>query len=243
MKLNHLGVSLAGAIAITVAGATPALAVDPSPAVMDLTGTPQLGEYMTVAFKNEDGIGNGSRPVGDYLVIWMCPNKDVLPRARIETGECVSPTLWQRSAVSGWSIAYPQTVALSMKWLLADEDVPGLNPANDVAYLDSNSQPITVGAPDQDAGGWCAFEGWYIIVNDFGSIGGTGANGHSNWSEAFSNVGCSEDGSGSAESGAGTLPDTGASSTAGIIAGSLGLAAIAGGLLLVRARRLRANVN
>lgn len=235
MKLKHLWAPLAGAIAITIAGATPAMAIDPSPAVMSLTGTPKLGQYMTVAFT--------SNPVGDYFDIWMCPNKNVLPVDGGDVGDCESPTFWPRSGVSGFPGGDPQTVALGMKWLLADEDVPGLNPNTDAGYLDEGLGPINVAAPDQASGGWCAFEGWYIIVNDFdegGLSGGIGGHGHSNWSEAFSSEGCDSAESGS---GSGTLPDTGASSTAGIVAGSLGLAAIAGGVLLVRARRLRANGN
>ena len=120
-----------------------------------------------------------------------------------------------------------------MKWLLADENVPGLNPNTDAAYLSNSLEQIPVEAPDQAAGGWCAFTGQHFIIHDF--MGG----GHSNWSEAFSSEGCPE-GSGG---GSGTLPDTGASSTAGIVAGALGLVAVAGGLMLVRARRLGANGN
>ncbi len=231
MKIKHLWAPLAGAIAITIAGATPALAVDPSPAVMDLTGTPQLGQSMTVAFKA------GQDPAGDYFDIWMCPNKDVLPVDQASFGDCVTPTFWNRGLVNGYPGGNPQTTALSMKWLLADEDVPGLNPSNDQPYLDNSSQPIVVGAPSLDEGGWCAFEGWYLLINDFDSSNMVGY-GHSNWSEPFSAIGCSE-----SPSDPTALPDTGASSTVGIIAGSFGLAAIAGGLLLVRARRLRASGN
>jgi hypothetical protein len=232
MKLKHLWAPLAGAIAITIAGATPAFAIDPSPAVMDMTGTPELGPSMTVAFKT------GQNPAGDYFDIWMCPNKNVLPVDFGDTGDCVSTTFWLRSAVNGFPGGAPQTVALSMKWLLANETVPGLIPSNDQPYLDSSSQQINVNPPSLDQGGWCAFEGWYIIINDFnagGGLGPRGGNGHSNWSEPFSSVGCSASPN--------TLPDTGASTTTALVAGSLGLAAIAGGLLLVRARRLRANGN
>jgi len=232
MKLKHLWVPLAGALAITIAGSTPALAVEPNPAVMDLTGTPKLGEYMTIAFKT------GENPLGTYFDIWMCPNKDVLPIDSEVEGDCTAVTFWQRSLVSGFPGGDPQTVALSMKWLLADEEVPGLNPSNDAAYLNNSAEPVNVPPADQEAGGWCAYEGWYIIVNDYGGDPLTG-HGHSNWSEPFSSEGCS----GADGGGASTLPDTGISSTAGIVAGSLGLATIAGGLLLVRARRLRANGN
>jgi hypothetical protein len=229
MRLNRLWAPLAGAIAITIAGATPALAVDPNPAVMDLIGTPKLGEYMTVAFKT------GENPVGTDFDIWMCSNKDVLPidGETDDIAACTAVTFWYRAGVGGWPGGYPQTIALSMKWLLADENVPGLNPNTDAAYLSNSLEPIPIEAPDQAAGGWCAFAGQYFIIHDF--MGG----GHSNWSEAFSSEGCPEGAGG----GSNSLADTGASSTAGTIAGSLGLAAIAGGVLLVRARRLRVNGN
>lgn len=227
MKLKHIWAPLAGAIAITIAGATPAFAIDPSPAVMDLTGTPELGQYMTVAFKN------GQNPVGDTFAIFICPDKNVLPvDSYLPQGNCIELVYWIRGDVAGFPGGTPQTTALSMKWLLDNENVPGLNPSTDQPYLTSDPRQIPVYPP---VGGWCAYEGWYIIVNDHdGLFGGTGGHSHSNWSEAIS---C---GSGS---GAGSLPDTGVSSAAGIVAGSLGLAAIAGGLLLVRARRLRANSN
>ena len=243
MKLKHLWAPVAGAIAITIAGATPALAVDPDPPYMSLTGTPKLGEYMTIT--------TIENLVGDYFDIWMCPNKDILPRDGVETGsECVAVTFWDRSAVDGWSRtptppAESQTVALNMKWQLSDEPVPGLNPSNSQPYLTSDGGTIAVDPPEADS--WCEYAGWYIIINDYGTYNGDGEgyDRHSNWSEAFSTEGCPEgSGSGSGSGGgSGTLPDTGASSTAGIVAGSLGLAAIAGGVLLVRARRLRANGN
>ena len=232
MKIKRLWAPLAGAIAITIAGAAPALAVDPNPAVMDLTGTPKLGEYMTVAFKT------GDNPAGTHFDIWMCPNKNVLPKDGDDVGDCVSPTFWPRNEVSGYPGGDPQTVALGMKWLLADEDVPGLNPSTDAGYLTDGLEPVLVGAPDQASGGWCAYAGWYIIVNDFDEANGLAGQGHSNWSEAFSSEGCASAAGGSSS---GALSETGVSSTAGTIAGSLGLAAIAGGLLLVRARRLRVN--
>lgn len=215
---------------MAVAGTSPALAVEPSPAVMRLTGTPQLGDYMTVAFES------GQNPVGDTFAIFMCPDKNVLPvDSYLPQGNCVELTYWIRGDVAGFPGGNPQTTALGMKWLLADEDVPGLNPSNDQPYASSDSRPLPVYPP---VGGWCAYEGWYLIVNDHdGFFGGTGPHGHSNWSEAFSGVGCSTN------AGQNDLPDTGASSTAAIVAGSVGLVAMTSGVLLVRARRLRANGN
>lgn len=228
MKLKHLWAPLAGALAITIAGATPAMAVNPDPQFMTLTGTPKLGEYMTVV--------TDIRLDGDYFDIWMCPNKDTLPRDGVATGECVAVTFWERFQVAGFDrSAVPQTVALSLKWQLSNESVPGLDPSNNQPYKTSENAEIPVDPP-QD-GTWCDYAGWYFIINDYSSVVEQGYNQHSNWSEAFSSEGCPEG------SGSGTLPDTGASSTAGIVAGSLGLAAIAGGVLLVRARRLRANGN
>jgi LPXTG-motif cell wall-anchored protein len=204
---------------------------------MTLTGTPKLGEYMTVV--------TVERLDGNFFDIWMCPNKDILPRDGVDTGSaCVAVTFWERFLVNGWSRptgAEPQTVATSLKWQLSDEFVPGLDPSNDQPYLTSDNEEIAVEPPE--SGSWCDYAGWYIIVNDYDGDQDRGYNQHSNWSEAFSSEGCPEGSGGSGSSGAGSLPDTGASSTAGIVAGSLGLAAIAGGLLLVRARRLRANGN
>jgi LPXTG-motif cell wall-anchored protein len=200
---------------------------------MNLTGTPQLGQYMTVAF------ASGQNPVGDTFGIFICPDKNVLPvDSYLPQGNCIELVYWIRGDVAGFPGGTPQTTALGMKWLLANENVPGLNPSNDQPYLRSDTGQIPAFPP---VGGWCAYEGWYIIVNDHdGLFGGTGGHGHSNWSEAFS---CASSAGGDSGSGTGTLPDTGASSAAGIVAGALGLAAIAGGLLLVRARRLRANGN
>jgi LPXTG-motif cell wall-anchored protein len=234
MKLKHIWAPLAGALAISIGGATPAFAIDPSPAVMNLTGTPQLGQYMTVAF------ASGQNPVGDAFKISTCPDKNVLPvDSYLPQGNCVEIGTWYRGDVTGFPGGNPQTTALGMRWLLADENVPGLNPSNDQPYPMNDPTSLLISPP---VGGWCAYEGWYIIVNDHdsGFLGGTGGHGHSNWSEAFS---CASSAGGDSDTGTGTLPDTGASSTAGIVAGSLGLAAIAGGLLLVRARRLRANGN
>ena len=246
MKLKHLWAPLAGAIAITVAGATPALAVEPDPQTAILTGTPKLGEYMTIT-QHPDYLLQGT-----HFDIWMCPNKNVLPKdgeVNPVYGDCVAVTWWGRNDVDGFIEGnIEQDVATSMKWLIADEDVPGLNPSNDQPYLTTESNQIIVQRPDA-AGGWCSYAGWYIIVNDFTEwgIGSPKGYSHSNWSEPFSAEGCPEGSGGgsggSGSSGAGTLPDTGVSSTAGIVAGSLGLAAIAGGVLLVRARRLRANGN
>ena len=242
MKLKHLWAPLAGAIAITIAGSTPALAVDPDPAYMSLTGTPKLGEYMTIT--------TTENLVGNYFDIWMCPNKDILPRDGVDTGsECVAVSFWERGSVDGWSRTPPpgfesQTVALNMKWQLSDELVPGLNPSDSQPYLDSDGGQILVEPPE--AGSWCEYAGWYLIINDYGSYNGADGMGydrHSNWSEAFSTEGCPEGSGGGSGSGSGTLANTGASSTAGIVAGSLGLVAVAGGLMLVRARRLGANGN
>jgi LPXTG-motif cell wall-anchored protein len=202
---------------------------------MILTGTPKLGEYMTVV--------TDIRLDGDSFDIWMCPNKDILPRDGVDTGSaCVAVTFWERLQVNGFvQGAVPQTVALSLKWQLSDEGVPGLDPSNNQPYLTSDNEEIAVDPPE--SGSWCDYAGWYLIVNDFSSVTEQGYDQHSNWSEAFSAEGCPEGSGGSGSSGAGTLPDTGVSTTAGIVAGSLGLATIAGGLLLVRARRLRANGN
>jgi len=241
MKLKRLWAPLAGAIAITVAGATPALAVEPTVQNMVLSGTPKLGNYMIVTQKSGAQLG------GEYFNIVMCPTKDLVPGdipSMTEFGDCVVPTIFDRARVAGWEdFASPQTVALGLEWLLADEDVPAINPTTEALYRDSGNQPLSVERPDADgAGSWCSFAGWYMIAIDYNDF--TVENiGHSNWSEAFSGEGCPEGSSGGSGAGSGALSETGVSSTAGTIAGSLGLAAIAGGLLLMRARRLRVNGN
>jgi hypothetical protein len=241
MKLKRLWAPLAGAIAITVAGATPALAVEPTVQNMVLSGTPKLGNYMIVTQKS------GAQLDGEYFDIWMCPTKDLVPGdipSMNEFGDCVQVTNFERARVAGWDYdASPQTVALGLEWLLADEDVPAINSTTEALYRDSENYPLSVGTPDADgAGSWCSFAGWYMIAIDYNDT--TIENfGHSNWSEAFSGEGCPEGSSGGSGAGSGALSETGVSSTAGTIAGSLGLAAIAGGVLLVRARRLRVNGN
>jgi hypothetical protein len=241
MKNKRLWAPLAGAIAITIAGATPALAVEPTVQSMVLSGTPKLGNYMILAEKPGAQLG------GEYFDIWMCPTKDLVPGdtlAMEEYGDCVQVTNFGRRDVAGWvDGASPQTVALGLEWLLADEDVPAINSTTEAPYRDSGNEPLSVQTPDAEgAGSWCSFADWYMIAIDYGDIAVENF-GHSNWSEAFSSEGCPEGSGGGSGSGSGALSETGVSSTAGTIAGSLGLAAVAGGLLLMRARRLRVNGN
>jgi hypothetical protein len=151
MKLKHLWAPLAGAIAITIAGATPAMAVEPTVQNMVLSGTPKLGNYMIVTEKPGAQLG------GEYFDIWMCPTKDLVPGDTLdpeEFGECVSVTNFNRRDVAGWvDGASPQTVALGLEWLLADEDVPAINSTTEALYRDSGSQPLSVGTPDADGAG------------------------------------------------------------------------------------------
>ena len=184
---------------------------------MTLTGDATLGHYMTVSFKN------GADPVGDYYDVWMCPNKDVKPVDGAEFGDCVAVTFWNRASVANYD---QSATALTMTWQLANEPVPGKISEGGANYLDSNGDPIMMDEP-QDDGGWCAFEGWYIIVNDYD--GGA----HSNWSPALAAAGCSDQGGSG-----GSLASTGVDAQP---AGLLGLFALIGGLAVtVIARRRNA---
>lgn len=175
-----------------------ASAADPVPnPSMDLTGTPSLGNALTVSFKD------GVTPVGEFFDIWGCPNKDVLPDAinvpSNGVGDCEKITYWPRWLVDGF-LDSPDTTALSMKWILQDTATPGLNPDdNDAPYLNRFGATLNVDPPPINAStgeaDWCAFEGWYIIVHDYKNSGTRG--GHSNWSEPFT----------TAECGGGNLPD------------------------------------
>ena len=177
---------------------------------MTLTGDAVLGSHMTVAFKN------GETPVGSYYDVWMCPNQNVKPIDGAEIGDCVVVTFWSRGAVASYN---QNTTALTMTWLLANEPVPGLIAQGGASYLDGSGDPIIMDEPSED-GGWCAYEGWYIIVNDYD--GGA----HSNWSPALGAAGCSEPAAGLANTGA-DVQQT----------GLIGLFALLAGLGVVVARR------
>lgn len=177
---------------------------------MTLSGDAEIGGFMTVAFKN------GVDPVGDYYDVWMCPNQDVKPIDGAETGECVAVTFWNRATVANYDQA---TTALTMTWELANEPVPGLVAEGGASYLDSNGDPILMDEPTED-GGWCAYEGWYIIVNDYD--GGA----HSNFSDPLSSAGCSE----------AALAETGVDAQS---TGLVGLAALMGGIAVTVAVRRR----
>jgi LPXTG-motif cell wall-anchored protein len=150
---------------------------------MSLTGTPSLNQTMTVQFNND------VTPVGDYFDIWMCPNKDVVPRDGGDRGDCDVVTFWSRSAVSNFGYDAGEDPVLSMKWVLSTAPTPGLK-LNGEPYLDSDGDPILVAPPgydDEDPeafGGWCQYNGWFFSVNDYN--GG----GNSNWSNAFDATGC-----------------------------------------------------
>ena len=179
---------------------------------MTLTGDAVLGNNMTIAFKN------GVDPVGTYFDVWMCPNKDVKPVDGVEVGECEVVTFWERALVANYS---QDTTALTMTWKLANEAVPGLVAAGGASYLNGSGEPIMMGEPEAD-GGWCAYEGWFMIVNDYD--GGA----HSNWSPAIGAAGCSG------------LANTGVDAQQ---TGVLGLLTLLAGLGVVVARRRGAFLN
>ena len=184
---------------------------------MTLTGAAQMGEPMTISFNN------GETPVGDYYDIWMCPNTDVKPVDGAETGECVAVTFWNRALVANYN---QQTSALTMTWSLADIPVPGRVSVGGDNYLDDGGDPILIDPPTDGEGGWCQYEGWYLIVNDYD--GGA----HSNFSDALSATGCSD-----SPSGNGGLAETGVDAQP---TGLVGLFALIGGLAVTVAMRRRA---
>ena len=178
---------------------------------MTLTGDAVLGSPMTIAFKN------GADPVGTYYDVWMCPNQDVKPVDEVNEGDCFAVTFWNRADVASYN---QNTTALTMTWTLANEQVPGLQSVGGNPYLDSNGDPVLMDPPTEE-GGWCAYEGWYIIVNDYD--GGA----HSNWSPALGAAGCSE---------AAALADTGVDAQS---IGLVGVFALMGGLGVAVAMRRR----
>lgn len=148
---------------------------------MTLSGDFAMGEYMTIEFND------GEAPYGDYFDIWMCPTTDLRPVDGVEQGDCVPVTFWQRSTVANYD---QNTSALTLTWQIANEDVAGLTSEGGAAYLDSADSQIMVDAVDGD-GGWCQYEGWYLIVNDYDSNNNDHGL-HSNFSEPLSAAGCSE---------------------------------------------------
>jgi len=185
--------------------------------VMTLTGDAVLGEYMTVAFKN------GETPVGDYFDVWACPNKDVKAIDGGDTGLCAKMTFWHRASVAGY---VKESTALTMSWKLENESVPGLTTPGGSRYLDTNGDPLLMDPPESDVegapAGWCAFEGWFIVVHDYS--GG----GHSNWSPAIGAAGCSEE----------ALANTGAGLDTNTLGGVVvtALVALAGAAVIARRR-------
>jgi hypothetical protein len=171
---------------------------------------------MTVAFKN------GEDPVGDYYDVWMCPNKDVKPIDEVNEGDCIAVTFWNRGVVANYDQA---TSAKTMTWLLSNDSEPGLIAQGGASYLDSSGDPINMDPPTDDDG-WCAYEGWYMIVQDFIEADVPQTGGHSNWSPALGAAGCSEPAAGLAITGA-DVQQT----------GLIGLFALLAGLGVVVARR------
>jgi LPXTG-motif cell wall-anchored protein len=183
---------------------------------MTLTGDAVLGSDMTVAFKN------GEDPVGDYYDVWMCPNKDVKPIDEVNEGDCIAVTFWNRGVVANYDQA---TSAKTMTWLLSNDSEPGLIAQGGASYLDSSGDPINMDPPTDDDG-WCAYEGWYMIVQDYIEADVPQTGGHSNWSPALGAAGCSEPAAGLANTGA-DVQQT----------GLIGLFALLAGLGVVVARR------
>lgn len=167
-----------------------ASAQTPPPLVMDISGTPALGEYVTMAFKD------GEQPVGEYFDIWICGEEAILDGRRPDdllsdesNAGCTPLNFWLRS---------PDTVT-AIKFLMTDEGydpveeifafVDVLNPADDTV-IQAASQEDETGINGAD---YCALQGpmfdrllqrieppYYLITHDY--PGG----GHSNALGPFS---------------------------------------------------------
>lgn len=156
----------------------------PAPLVMDMTGTPALGEYVTIAFKD------GETPVGEYFDIWICGEEAALADRRPDdllgsdpqNDGCTPLNFWLRTRVD--------PAPLAIKFLVTDEGydpdgdeyarVDVLNPLNDAV--------IASGEDGIQGADYCALLGtlfdrneqrieppYYLITNDY--EGG----GHSNF--------------------------------------------------------------
>jgi hypothetical protein len=159
------------------APATSTASVDaPNPLSMSLTGTAALGTDMTVSFLNAATV------VGDYFEVFVCPNRLVRPYKFSEDSlaGCTLATFWSRNDVAGYS---KQTSARTMTWKLSTVREYGLVATGGSQYLMGNNEPINIDPP-QAVGGWCAYQGQYIIVHDSDIGPGTGGL-HSNWSPAI----------------------------------------------------------
>ena len=225
MKKSKLRLTAAvAAAALSFAGAGAAFAVEPDPQVMTLSGTPALGQKMTITFAQNYEI------VGTYFDIWMCQDKDVIPNDNNpENGTCVPLTFWDRANVANYD---QQTTARTMSWVLQNTASPALNPLNsDAPYLNSSSEELPISPPDSD-NGWCDFVGWYINVNDYS--GG----GNSNWSEPFAAEGCGDAPAPAPEP---ELATTGLDAQATVAAASVGVLSLLSGIAVVLYRRRKAH--
>jgi hypothetical protein len=163
-----LGVSVAGYAASTI--------------TMTLSTDAAVGTEMTIQF-NE-----GVTPGGTYFDIWACPNQDVQPVDGADEGDCEPMTFFNRETVDGLEAS----AVLAMKWVLGNEPTPS-SALDGTPYLNGGVPYLInppgwdgdAGAPEAGSNGWCDYQGWYIIVNDFDS-----GEFHSNWSNAISASGC-----------------------------------------------------
>ena len=221
-KVTLTALSLAAVASLAVTGATPALAIEPNPQVMTISGTPALGQEMTITFDPNYTI------VGNYFDIWMCQDKNVIPNDNeAENGTCVPLTFWDRALVPGYD-GNEQTTARSMKWTLQDSPALAINPDTGQGYIDASQEDAYIYPPsdeDDNPESWCAYAGWFFNVNDYS--GG----GNSNWSEAFSTEGCE-----TPTPTPGALPDTG--SEAGVTALASASLLLAGAIVFLVRRRL-----
>lgn len=215
------------ATALTITGASAAMAIEPNPQVMTISGNPALGQKMTITFAENYEI------VGTYFDIWMCQDQTVIPNDNeVENGTCVPLTFWERGLVAGYS---QQTTARTMSWVLQNTPTPALNPlSSDAPYLNDANEELPILPPDSE-NGWCDYAGWYLNVNDYS--GG----GNSNWSAAFSAEGCGDEPTPApAPAPEPELANTGIDATTATTLGVFGALSVLSGVAVILFRRLKA---
>ena len=158
-----------------------ASAQTPPPLVMDMSGTPALGEYVTIAFKD------GEQPVGTYFDIWICGEAAILDGRRPDdelsdeaNAGCIPLNFWSRD-----------NDVRAIKFLMTDE---GYDPVEEefatVDVLNPVDDTVIQAAPDDGIPGadYCALQApifdrleqrieppYYLITHDYSGGGHSNA--------------------------------------------------------------------
>lgn len=182
---SHFGLCLGGCMFLATTNAQ-------VPLVMDMTGTPALGQDVTIAFKD------GAVPVGTFFDIWICGEEAQIADRRpddnlddLQNASCTSLNFWLRIDVN------PAPTAIT--FLMTDANYDAENEGfGYVDVRDPDTGAVVQAADDEDGTGingadYCARLGtlrdrndsviqppYYLITHDY--PGG----GHSNWFGPFS---------------------------------------------------------